>query len=129
YGESDTRSDRDLWFGGSLWQKDAPVQAYWDQSPLKYVAAARTPTLFFIGQDDPRVPMAQSVEMSRALRAQGVPAELHVAPNEGHTWTRPVHQLYKMNTEMGWFEKYVRNLPYSPEGVPTANDATVVPAP
>ena len=24
YGTSDTRSDRDLWFGGTLWQKNPP---------------------------------------------------------------------------------------------------------
>ena len=64
YGQSDTRSERDLWFNGSVWQKDAPIQTYWDQSPLKYVTAARTPTLFFVGENDPRIPMAQSIEMN-----------------------------------------------------------------
>jgi dipeptidyl aminopeptidase/acylaminoacyl peptidase len=129
YGESDTRADRDLWFGGTLWQKNAPIQTYWDQSPLKYIAAARTPTLFFIGENDPRVPMAQSVEMNRALKAQGVPSELNIAPGEGHTWLKPGHQLYKMNTELEWFEKYARNLPYTSEAVPSANDPTVLPTP
>ena len=37
YGQSDTRGDRDLWLGGTLWQKNAPIQTYWDHSPLKYV--------------------------------------------------------------------------------------------
>jgi dipeptidyl aminopeptidase/acylaminoacyl peptidase len=128
YGLSDTRAERDLWLGGTLWQKNAPIQTYWEHSPLKYVTAVRTPTIFFIGENDPRVPMAQAIEMNRALRAQGVPSELHVAPDEGHIWTRPVHQLYKMNTEMAWFEKYARNLPYTPETPPDANDAVVVPA-
>ena len=73
--------------------------------------------------------MAQSVEMNRALKAQGVPSELHIAPNEGHDWAQPGHQLYKMNTEIGWLEKYARNLPYTPEPAPTTNDPTVVPAP
>jgi len=123
YGESDTRAERDLWFGGTLWQKNAPIQAYWDQSPLKYITQARTPTIFFIGAEDTRVPMAQSVEMSRALKAQHVASELHIAPGEGHTWTKPVHQLYKMNHEIEWFEKYVRDLPYTPEPVPSTNAA------
>ena len=60
YGTSDTRSDRDLWFGGTLWQKNAPIETYWEHSPLKYVTAARTPTLFLIGENDPRVPMSQA---------------------------------------------------------------------
>jgi dipeptidyl aminopeptidase/acylaminoacyl peptidase len=129
YGQSDTRGDRDLWMGGSIWQKNAPIQTYWDHSPLKYISAARTPTIFLIGEDDPRIPMAQSIEMNRALRAQGVPSELHVAPGEGHTWSQPRHQLYKMNAEIEWFERYARQLPYTPEAVPAENNTKIVPAP
>ena len=28
YGTSDNRYDRDIWFGGTLWQKNAPIQMY-----------------------------------------------------------------------------------------------------
>ena len=129
YGVSDTRSDRDLWFGGTLWQKQAPIATYWEHSPLKYVTAARTPTLFLIGENDPRVPMSQAIELSRALKAQGVPTEVLIAPAEGHDWAQPVHQLSKMNLEMEWFAKFVRNLPYMPEPVPASNDSVVVPRP
>ncbi|RPI53616.1 MAG: S9 family peptidase [Acidobacteria bacterium] len=129
YGVSDTRSDRDLWFGGTLWQKDAPIETYWEHSPLKYVTAARTPALFFIGENDPRVPMSQAMELSRALKAQGVATEVHIAPREGHDWVQPAHQLHKMNAETGWFERYVRGVPYTPEPVPSQNDPAVLPAP
>ena len=118
YGTSDNRYDRDLWFGGTLWQKKAPIETYWEHSPLKYITAARTPTLFLIGEDDSRVPMSQSIEMSRALKAQGVPSELHIAPNEGHEWIQPVHQLHKMNAEMDWIERYTRQVEYPPEAIP-----------
>ena len=73
--------------------------------------------------------MSQAIEMSRALKAQGVPTELHVAPNEGHDWVQPVHQLNKMNAEIGWVERYVRQLPYAWEPVPAKNDPSVTPAP
>ena len=118
YGTSDNRYDRNIWFGGTLWQKNAPIEAYWEHSPLKYVSSARTPTIFFIGENDPRVPMSQSMEMSRALNAQGVPAELHIAPDEGHDWQQPAHQLYKMNTELEWIERYTRRVQYTPEPRP-----------
>ncbi len=121
YGVSDTRSDRDLWFGGTLWQKNPPIDTYWEHSPLKYVTAVRTPALFFIGENDPRVPMSQAMELSRAIKAQGVASEVHIAPREGHDWVQPAHQLYKMNVEMEWVEKYVRNLPYTPEPIPSQN--------
>jgi dipeptidyl aminopeptidase/acylaminoacyl peptidase len=129
YGQSDTHGDRDLWLGGTIWQKNAPIQTYWEHSPLKYVTAAKTPTVFFIGENDSRVPMAQSMEMQRALKGQGVPTELHIAPNEPHQWVQPRHELYKMNVEIEWFEKYARNLPYTPEAAPATNNAAVVPAP
>jgi dipeptidyl aminopeptidase/acylaminoacyl peptidase len=119
YGVSDTRSDRDLWFGGTLWQKNSPIDT--TGSTLKYVTAVRTPALFFIGENDPRVPMSQAMELSRAIRAQGVASEVHIAPREGHDWVQPAHQLYKMNVEMEWVEKYVRNLPYTPEPIPAQN--------
>jgi dipeptidyl aminopeptidase/acylaminoacyl peptidase len=111
YGTSDNRYDRDIWFGGSLWQKNAPVQTYWEHSPLKYIASARTPTLFLTGENDPRVPAAQSIEIVRALKAQGVPSELHIAPGEGHIWLSPSHQLHKMNAELEWFENTFVNSP------------------
>jgi hypothetical protein len=41
----------------------------------------------------------------------------------------PTHQLYKMNAEIEWFEKYVRHVPYMPETAPSKNDAAMVPAP
>lgn len=121
YGTSDNRYDRDIWFGGTLWQKNAPLQTYWEHSPLKYVTEARTPTIFFFGADDSRVPVSQGVEMSRALQAQGVPTQLHIVPGEGHQWVRPHNELYKMNIELEWIEKYVRNIRYIPEPVPSKN--------
>ena len=66
----------------------------------------KTPTLFFAGESDTRVPMAQSVEMYRALKSHGVPTHLYVAPREGHDWGELRHLIFKANTELEWFEKY-----------------------
>ncbi|MFP5379170.1 MAG: prolyl oligopeptidase family serine peptidase, partial [Vicinamibacteria bacterium] len=84
YSQSDMRANREPWFGGTPWQKDAPIAAYWDHSPLKDVAAVTTPTLFIVGENDPRVPLPQSVEMYRGVKATGTPTRLYVAPREGH---------------------------------------------
>ena len=48
---------------------------FWNNSPLKDVANVKTPTLFFVGENDTRVPMPQSVEMYRALKSNGVPTQ------------------------------------------------------
>ena len=80
YAQSDIRAYRTPWFGGTPWQKNAPIDVYWNHSPLKDVANVKTPTIFFVGERDPRVPMPQSVEMYRALKSNGVAdAPLHRA--------------------------------------------------
>jgi dipeptidyl aminopeptidase/acylaminoacyl peptidase len=73
--------------------------------------------------------MSQAIEMSRALKAQGVPTELHIAPNEGHDWIQPAHQLYKMNAEIAWIERHVRQRPYVWESAPSENAPVGPPAP
>ena len=118
YAQSDTRSQRTPWFGGTPWQVDAPTDLYWEHSPLKDVANVTTPTIFLVGENDQRVPMPQSVEMHRALKSHGVPTHLYVAPREGHGWRELRHTLFKANAELAWFEKYVMGREYAWEEAP-----------
>jgi dipeptidyl aminopeptidase/acylaminoacyl peptidase len=118
YAQSDVRTYRTPWFGGTPWQKNAPISVYWDNSPLKDIANVKTPTIFLVGQNDVRVPEPQSVEMYRALKSLGVPTHLYVAPREPHGWAELHHVLYKMNVELAWFEKYAMNRPYDWEKAP-----------
>jgi dipeptidyl aminopeptidase/acylaminoacyl peptidase len=112
YAQSDVRSYRTPWFGGTPWQKDAPITVYWDNSPLKDVWKVTTPTIFLVGQNDQRVPEPQSIEMYRALRSNGVPTHLYVAPREPHGWEELRHVLFKMNVELNWFEQHAMNRSY-----------------
>ena len=124
YAQTDTRRNRMVWFGGTPWQKNAPMAMFWDNSPLKDVADAKTPTLFFVGENDVRVPLAQSIEMYRALKSHNVPTHLYVAPREGHQWTELRHQIFKANTELAWFERYaLGRTTYVPEQAP-GDDST-----
>jgi dipeptidyl aminopeptidase/acylaminoacyl peptidase len=118
YAQSDTRAYRTPWFGGTPWQKNAPIDVYWDNSPLKHVANVTTPTLILVGEKDLRVPMPQSVEMYRALKSNGVPTHLYVAPREPHGWQELRHELFKMNVELEWFEKYAMGRRYEWEKPP-----------
>jgi dipeptidyl aminopeptidase/acylaminoacyl peptidase len=119
YAQSDQRSNRTTWFGGTPWQKNAPIAMFWNHSPIKDAANVKTPTLFFVGENDVRVPLAQSVEMYRALKSNGVPTQLFVAPREGHQWVELRHQIFKANTELAWFERYaLGRTTYVPEQAP-----------
>ena len=88
YGQTDIRKNRSVWFGGPPWGRDAPIDTYWKHSPLSEIWKARTPTLVLVGEHDRRVPAAQSVELHRALRFNGVPTRLYMAPRAGHGWSR-----------------------------------------
>lgn len=118
YAQSDHREFRTPWFDGSPWRPNARIDLYWDNSPIKDVARVKTPTIFLVGEEDPRVPKPQSVEMYRALKSNGVPTHLYVAPREGHGWTELRHRLFKLQIEMEWFEKWVNNRAYLWEQIP-----------
>jgi dipeptidyl aminopeptidase/acylaminoacyl peptidase len=107
WGQTDNTAFRVTYFGGTPWQKNAPIERFWASSPLKDVANVKTPTLLFAGENDVRVPVAQALEMFRALRSHNVPTHLYIGPREGHQWADPRHLVFKANAELEWFSKYV----------------------
>ncbi len=117
YSQSDTRVYRTPWFSGTPWQENAPIDTYWDHSPLKDIAKVTTPTLVIVGGADVRVPKQQSVELYRALKSNGVETDLYIVPREQHGWQELRHKLSKMNVEMTWFEKHVRGREFLWENV------------
>ncbi|MDG1708458.1 MAG: S9 family peptidase, partial [Emcibacteraceae bacterium] len=122
YSQSDTHIYRTPWFGGTPWQKDTPIDTYWDHSPLKDIANVTTPTIIIAGDADIRVPKEQSIELYRALKSNGVETELYIAPRERHSWRELRHNLSKMNVEMTWFEKYVHGREFKMEYFDVQNE-------
>jgi dipeptidyl aminopeptidase/acylaminoacyl peptidase len=120
YGQTDSTSFRRTWFGGPPWRKDAPFELFWNNSPIKDVANTKTPTLFFVGEADARVGLAQSLEMYRGLKSLNVPTQLHVGPGELHQWGGLRHLLMKANIELEWFEKYANHRAYVWEKAPSS---------
>ena len=122
YGQSDVRTYRTPWFGGTPWQEDAPIDVYWGNSPLKDIYKVTTPTIVLVGENDARVPPPQSVELYRALKSNGVDSHLYIAPREGHGWRELRHALFKVNVEIDWFERHVRGIEYRWETAPGGGD-------
>lgn len=112
YGQSDVRTYRTPWFGGTPWDEGAPATQYFADSPLFDLHKVKTPTIVLVGENDMRVPMAQSIELYRALKHLGVPTHLYVAPKQGHGWRELQQRLFKANVELAWFEKWVRGREY-----------------
>ena len=71
---------------------------------------------------DVRVPAPQSVELYRALKSNGVPTHLYMAPGESHGWRELRHELFKVNVELDWFEKHAMGREYTWEKAPGDED-------
>ncbi|HXG88845.1 MAG TPA: S9 family peptidase [Vicinamibacterales bacterium] len=108
YAQSDVQRNRQFYLGDKLPYDD--FDAYWNQSPLKYIKNAKTPTMIHVVEGDPRVPSPQSVELHMALKQLGVPTELFMYPGNTHGIPDTRNQLVKSVSEMAWMDYYVRGI-------------------
>jgi len=108
YAESDVQRNRQFYLGNELPYDD--FDAYWDQSPLKYVKNARTPTMIHVVEGDPRVPSPQSIELHMALKKLGVPTELYLYPGHSHGIPDARNQYVQDVAEKAWMDYWVRGI-------------------
>jgi dipeptidyl aminopeptidase/acylaminoacyl peptidase len=106
YAQSDVQRNRQFYLGDKLPYDD--FDAYWNQSPLKYIKNAKTPTMIHVVEGDPRVPAPQSIELHMALKQLGVPTELFMYPGTTHGIPDARNQFVKATSEMAWMDYYVR---------------------
>ena len=64
--------------------EDAAVKLAWESSPDAYVSTWKSPVLLIHGDDDRNVPFSQTVDLVQRLRAQQVPFEEMIFPDEIH---------------------------------------------
>ena len=108
YAQSDVQRNRQYYIGDDFLYEN--FEPYWDQSPLKYIMNAKTPTMIHVVEGDPRVPSPQSVELHMALKKLGVPTELFMYPGRSHGIPDPRNRLVKAVSEMAWMDFYVRGI-------------------
>ena len=108
YAQSDVQRNRQFYIGDDFLYEN--FEPYWNQSPLKYIKNAGTPTMIHVVEGDPRVPSPQSVELHMALKKLGVPTELFMYPGRSHGIPDPRNRLVKAVSEMAWMDFYVRGL-------------------
>lgn len=108
YAQSDVQRNRQFYLGDDLPYEN--FDAYWDQSPLKYISNAKTPTMIHVVEGDPRVPSPQSVELHMALKKLGVDTELFLYPGDSHGIPDPRNRLVKSVSELRWMDYYVRGV-------------------
>jgi dipeptidyl aminopeptidase/acylaminoacyl peptidase len=92
-------------FGGFPWDD---YDLLWRWSPLRYVRAVETPTLFIHGELDNDVHITQAEEMYTALRRRGIATALARYPREGHGFREPRHREDALERTIDWFDKYLK---------------------
>ena len=105
YAQSDMQYVRMHYLGNKLPYGD--FEPYWKQSPIRYITAAKTPTMIHVVDGDPRVPRPQSEELHMALKKLGVPTELFVYPGQTHGIPDARNQLLKSVAEKAWMDHWI----------------------
>jgi len=77
-------------------------------SPLFHTEGIAKPLLVVQGANDPRVLQVESDELVAAVRANGVPVEYVLFPNEGHGFSRRDNRITAQDAYLTFLDKYVR---------------------
>ena len=81
------------------------------QSPQRFAANFKTPTLVMHGEKDFRVPVTQGLEFYNTLRLKGVPTRLVYFPDENHWISKPQNSRLWHREFFAWVEKYIGSGP------------------
>jgi dipeptidyl aminopeptidase/acylaminoacyl peptidase len=104
-GTADIPSFIPDYFGGQSWDN---IEIYKQHSAMFNVKGVTTPTMIQQGDADVRVPISQGYEFYNALKSQGVPTRMIVLPRQPHGPTEPKMQLAAMQSNLDWFDKYLK---------------------
>ncbi len=104
-GTADIPSFIPDYFGGQPWEN---LEIYRTHSAMFNAKGVSTPTLIQHGEADERVPISQGFEFYNALKVQNVPVRMITFPRMPHGLTEPKMILKSKQTNMEWFEKYLR---------------------
>ena len=78
------------------------------RSPLLQADRIRAPLLILQGDNDPRVPLAESRQVADAVRRNRGVVELQVYPGEGHGFHRLEDQLDALRRAVEFLDRYVK---------------------
>jgi dipeptidyl aminopeptidase/acylaminoacyl peptidase len=77
-------------------------------SPLFHASSIRRPMLVVQGANDPRVLPVESDELVAAVRANNVPVEYVLFPDEGHGFQRRENRVTAQEAYLAFLNRYVR---------------------
>ncbi len=86
-------------------------RAYDAASPITYIHHATAPLLVLQGDNDPRVPKEEAVQVVNLLKQDGKTVEAHYYPNEGHGFTKRENRIDALRRTVDWFDRYLKKAP------------------
>ena len=104
YGQNSI--DKFLWsyFGVSPYFDPAP---YIRSSAMTFIKNVKTPTLVLVGELDGEAPAPQSFQFWHALKELGIPTQLKVYANEGHSFEEFENMIDVSVRTFEWFDYYL----------------------
>jgi dipeptidyl aminopeptidase/acylaminoacyl peptidase len=85
--------------------------ALYNKSPLFHAANITKPFIVLQGSNDPRVLQVESDEIVEAARANGVPVEYVIFPDEGHGWVKKENNIKSSEAILQFLDKYLKGQP------------------
>lgn len=79
-------------------------------SPLFHASNIVTPMLVVQGANDPRVLQIESDEIVEAVRANGVPVEYLIFPDEGHGFTKRENRIAASEAYLAFLDRYLKGI-------------------
>jgi dipeptidyl aminopeptidase/acylaminoacyl peptidase len=80
-------------------------------SPFFHAENIRKPLLVLQGQNDPRVLPMESEDIVAKVKANGVPVDYVVFPDEGHGFRKKANQMVAYRTIKDFLDRYVKGAP------------------
>jgi len=87
--------------------------ALYNKSPLFHAKNITRPFIVLQGSNDPRVLQVESDEIVAAAKANKVPVEYVIFPDEGHGFVKKENQIKSAEAVMMFLDKYLKGVPES----------------
>jgi dipeptidyl aminopeptidase/acylaminoacyl peptidase len=108
-GTSDVVDEPDRYFPGNFWDR---AEARWEQSPIKYIGNAKTPTLIIHSEGDLRCNIEQAEQVFSALKLLDVETRFIRYPQStSHAMSRggpPDLRIHRLRQILDWWKKYLK---------------------
>ncbi len=84
---------------------------YTENSPIRQAHRIKVPVLFSHGAMDPRIDIAETETMVRAVRSNGIDVTYIRIPDEGHGWRKLKNRLFYYRRQAEFLEKHLGMTP------------------